>query len=140
MLFRFIILLKSICVFITKENCMFMIFKKRLLQIERVVIFEGICVFIPRKNLMLAPFVSLHSLKAGYLRRHNDDNFITHFRIQDKDQSHRILVHSYQQKSYVCDACNKDFSDNSALKWRLRTHTKAKPYVCDICNMTFLTN
>jgi len=40
-------------------------------------------------------------------------------------------------KPYVCDICNKAFSQRGTLNKHKRTHTGEKLYVCDVCDKAF---
>ena len=40
-------------------------------------------------------------------------------------------------KSFVCNKCDKTFSQCRDLKNHMRTHTKEKPFQCSICNKRF---
>ncbi|PRD20472.1 UNVERIFIED_CONTAM: zinc finger protein, partial [Trichonephila clavipes] len=53
-----------------------------------------------------------------------------------KTQSKKILT---KEKPYVCEICEKGFSESGNLRRHLRIHTNEKPFVCEICNKSFLT-
>ncbi|GFT98363.1 zinc finger protein 227 [Trichonephila clavipes] len=53
-----------------------------------------------------------------------------------ENSRHHLMVHDIK-KPYICEMCNKDFSEKHSLKEHLRICTKAKRYACEVCNKEF---
>lgn len=41
------------------------------------------------------------------------------------------------EKPYVCNICSKSFSDSSAKRRHVASHTGKKPFVCSVCDVSF---
>jgi uncharacterized Zn-finger protein len=40
-------------------------------------------------------------------------------------------------RPYICDVCNKSFSQKTHLNTHQRIHSGERPYICDVCNKAF---
>ena len=41
------------------------------------------------------------------------------------------------ERPYVCEMCNRAFSQKNTLIRHKRTHSGERPYVCEMCNKAF---
>nr|XP_046236059.1 zinc finger protein 25-like isoform X2 [Scatophagus argus] len=94
----------------------------------------GVC----GKSLSDYRSLSRHKMTHSGERPHSCQVCGRRFKLPGTLRQHE-KIHTYRERSYLCDVCCKMFLTSKQLQIHMRTHTNEKPFHCGECGKGFTT-
>lgn len=102
------------------------------------------CPLCPKKYASFGCFQVHYAQKHMNIpRKDADKKFACEICGQEFKRKKNIVVHTRRvhnnERSYVCEICNKGFYERTAWEQHKIVHTNEKPFVCELCKKGFKT-
>jgi len=78
-----------------------------------------------------------HEGDGGEERPFSCDICSASFKTHNHLQSHIKIIHSTEEKKFVCVICNKRYAFNYLLTTHMNSHTDVKKFTCSVCQSKF---